>query len=63
MHEKTEDREHNRQHNIGQTAADGEAAREAQQSAMGLSRDKITVRVYKGNIEKGRKEPDPLRAG
>lgn len=34
-----------------------------QQSAMGLSRDKITVRVYKGYIGKGRKEPDPLRAG
>jgi len=33
------------------------------QSAMGLSRDKITVRVYKGYIGKGRKEPDPLRAG
>ena len=32
------------------------------QSAMGLSRDKITVRVYKGYIGKGRKEPDPLRA-
>lgn len=35
----------------------------AKQSAMGLSRDKITVRVYKGYIGKGRKEPDPLRAG
>lgn len=34
-----------------------------QQSAMGLSRDKITVCVYKGYIGKGRKEPDPLRAG
>lgn len=33
------------------------------QSAMGLSRDKITVCVYKGYIGKGRKEPDPLRAG
>ena len=33
------------------------------QSAMGLSRDKITVRVYKGYIGKGHKEPDPLRAG
>lgn len=33
------------------------------QSAMGLSRDKITVYVYKGYIGKGRKEPDPLRAG
>lgn len=33
------------------------------QSAMGLSRDKITVRVYKGYIGKGRKEQDPLRAG
>ena len=32
------------------------------QSAMGLSRDKITVCVYKGYIGKGRKEPDPLRA-
>ena len=30
---------------------------------MGLSRDKITVCVYKGYIGKGRKEPDPLRAG
>ena len=36
---------------------------EGEQSAMGLSRDKITVRVYKGYIGKGRKEPDPLRAG
>lgn len=34
-----------------------------EQSAMGLSRDKITVRVYKGYIEKGHKEPDPLWAG
>lgn len=34
-----------------------------EQSAMGLSRDKITVCVYKGYIGKGRKEPDPLRAG
>ena len=34
-----------------------------EQSAMGLSRDKITVRVYKGYIGKGHKEPDPLRAG
>ena len=33
------------------------------QSAMGLSRDKITVCVYKGYIGKGRKEPGPLRAG
>lgn len=33
-----------------------------EQSAMGLSRDKITVCVYKGYIGKGRKEPDPLRA-
>ena len=33
------------------------------QSAMGLSRDKITVRMYKGYIGKGHKEPDPLRAG
>ena len=33
------------------------------QSAMGLSRDKITVCLYKGYIGKGRKEPDPLRAG
>ena len=33
------------------------------QSAMGLSRDKITVRVYKGYIGKGHKEQDPLRAG
>ena len=33
------------------------------QSAMGLSRDIITVCVYKGYIGKGRKEPDPLRAG
>lgn len=33
------------------------------QSAMGLSRDKITVCVYKGYIGKGRKEPDPSRAG
>lgn len=33
------------------------------QSAVGLSRDKITVRVYKGYIGKGHKEPDPLRAG
>ena len=33
------------------------------QSAMGLSRDKITVRVYKGYIGKGHKEPDPLWAG
>ena len=32
------------------------------QSAMGLSRDKITVCVYKGYIGKGRKEPSPLRA-
>ena len=32
------------------------------QSAMGLSRDKITVCLYKGYIGKGRKEPDPLRA-
>jgi hypothetical protein len=30
---------------------------------MGLSRDKITVRVYKGYIGKGHKEQDPLRAG
>ena len=37
--------------------------RKRKQSAMGLSRDKITVRVYKGYIGKGRKEPDPLRAG
>lgn len=29
---------------------------------MGLSRDKITVCVYKGYIGKGRKEPGPLRA-
>lgn len=36
---------------------------DAKQSAMGLSRDKITVCVYKGYIGKGRKEPDPLRAG
>ena len=35
----------------------------AKQSAMGLSRDKITVRVYKGYIRKGHKEPGPLRAG
>ena len=34
-----------------------------EQSAMGLSRDKITVRVYEGYIGKGHKEPDPLRAG
>jgi len=34
-----------------------------EQSAMGLSRDKITVRVYKGYIRKGHKEPGPLRAG
>ena len=33
------------------------------QSAMGLSRDKISACVYKGYIGKGRKEPDPLRAG
>ena len=32
------------------------------QSAMGLSRDKISACVYKGYIGKGRKEPDPLRA-
>ena len=37
--------------------------KEIKQSAMGLSRDKITVRVYKGYIGKGHKEPDPLRAG
>ena len=37
--------------------------RKRKQSAMGLSRDKITVRVYKGYIGKGHKEPDPLRAG
>ena len=37
--------------------------RKRKQSAMGLSRDKITVCVYKGYIGKGRKEPDPLRAG
>ena len=36
---------------------------DVKQSAMGLSRDKITVRVYKGYIGKGHKEPDPLRAG
>ena len=36
---------------------------DVKQSAMGLSRDKITVRVYKGYIGKGRKEPDPLWAG
>ena len=39
------------------------AACDTKQSAMGLSRDKITVRVYKGYIEKGHKEPDPLWAG
>lgn len=40
-----------------------EAKAQKKQSAMGLSRDKITVRVYKGYTGKGRKEPDPLRAG
>ena len=39
------------------------ACADEKQSAMGLSRDKITVRVYKGYIGKGRKEQDPLRAG
>ena len=34
----------------------------AKQSAMGLSRDKISACVYKGYIGKGRKEADPLRA-
>ena len=34
-----------------------------EQSAMGLSRDKISACVYKGHIGKGRKEPDPLWAG
>ena len=33
------------------------------QSAMGLSRDKISACAYTGYIGKGRKEPDPLRAG
>lgn len=41
----------------------GQIKQELEQSAMGLSRDKITVRVYKGYIGKGHKEPDPLRAG
>ena len=40
-----------------------ELLKSTKQSAMGLSRDKITVCVYKGYIGKGRKEPDPLRAG
>ena len=39
------------------------ACADEKQSAMGLSRDKITVCVYKGYIGKGHKEPDPLRAG